>query len=308
MFNMFDVYIRKENLVKRQWNNADIGISICQFILPASAEKVCLFLPENHSTSSLELLFCMEGRMTVCGSDNLSHTAQKGRILILSDSCKAFSLEVQMKLSGILASLNLKRVQDTACTALGMDLKLMDLLRKLETEHGLLLLPDHNWNKDIFDQMAYLPENVFGQCYFLKMLEFLLVLDAQKENMELTAASQNCTCCNRNVLAAQAYMKKHLSEKVTITDLCRVVSLSPTYLKTEFQRACGKSIHRWFVELRIHRAAELISDTKLPIYKIAQKVGYESMSQFSSAFKRQYGVTPGKYKKMSKTETECPIP
>lgn len=83
----------------------------------------------------------MEGRMTVCGSDNLSHTAQKGRILILSDSCKAFSLEVQMKLSGILASLNLKRVQDTACTALGMDLKLMDLLRKLETEHGLLLLP-----------------------------------------------------------------------------------------------------------------------------------------------------------------------
>lgn len=55
-------------------------------------------------------------------------------------------------------------------------------------------------------------------------------------------------------------------------------------------------------------AAELISDTKLPIYKIAQKVGYESMSQFSSAFKRQYGVTPGEYKKMSKTETECPIP
>lgn len=86
-----------------------------------------------------------------------------------------------MKLSGILASLNLKRVQDTACTALGMDLKLMDLLRKLETEHGLLLLPDHNWNKDIFDQMAYLPENVFRQCYFLKMLEFLLVLDAQKK-------------------------------------------------------------------------------------------------------------------------------
>lgn len=246
--------------------------------------------------------------MSVYGTDTLSCKVDKNHILILSNACRTLSLHVHTRFSGILVSLNLKQVQNTTYAALGMDLGLTDLLSKLKAQYGLLLLSDHDWRKGIFDGLEHLPESIYGQCCSLKVLEFLLALDVPKGKAETAVMPQNCAYCNRSILAAQTYMKEHLSEKVTIADLSRIVSLSPTYLKTEFHRACGKPIHRWFVELRMQRAAERIRCTELPIYQIAQEVGYESMSQFTSAFRKQYGVTPGEYKKMSKSETECPIP
>jgi len=45
----------------------------------------------------------------------------------------------------------------------------------------------------------------------------------------------------------------------------------------------------------------------MPIQQIAQAVGYEGMSQFNAAFKREYGMTPGQYRKMSETATPRPF-
>lgn len=308
MCNMLDMYIKRESLLKRQWENDAAGIRICQFTLPASAENICLSLPKNSSKPTLELLFCLDGTMTVCGSDALPHPVKKGRILVRSETCRTASLHVHTRFRGILASLEPTRVQDTACAAWGMELNLTELLRKLETQCGLLSLSNRDWDNGMFDRLEHLSGPIYGQCCFLRMLEFLLALDVHKEIAEIPAAFSDPAYSSRGVLAVQAYMKEHLSEKITIADLSRIASLSPTYLKAEFHRACGKPIHRWLVELRMQRAAERIRSTELPIYQIAQEVGYESMSQFTSVFRKQYGVTPGEYKKMSKSETECPIP
>ena len=105
----------------------------------------------------------------------------------------------------------------------------------------------------------------------------------------------------QTILHIPSYLETHLCEKITISDLSRMISVSPTYLKTEFRRIHGISVHRCLIDLRMRRAAELICCTNQPIYKIAQEVGYEGMSQFSAAFKKYYGTTPGQFKKMSKT-------
>lgn len=246
--------------------------------------------------------------MTVCGLDTLPRHVEKNRVLILSETCGPVSLHVHTRFRGILASLDLSQVQDTAYAAWGMELNLTELLGKLKVQRGLLLLSNHDWGNGIFDRLEHLPGSVYGQCCFLRVLEFLLMFEAHKGITESTTESPNPAYSSRGVLAVQIYMKEHLSEKITIADLSRIASLSPTYLKAEFHRVCGKPIHRWLVELRMQRAAERIRCTERPIYQIAQEVGYESMSQFTSAFKKQYGVTPGEYKKMSKSETECPIP
>ena len=59
----------------------------------------------------------------------------------------------------------------------------------------------------------------------------------------------------------------------------------------------------FLVQQRLRRAQELICTTRMPIQQIAQAVGYEGMSQFNAAFKREYGMTPGQYRKMSETAT-----
>lgn len=66
-------------------------------------------------------------------------------------------------------------------------------------------------------------------------------------------------------------------------------------------------IHSFLVRQRLQRAVELIRTTRMPIQQIAQTVWYESMSQFHTAFKRQYGMIPGQYRKMSETTTPRPF-
>ena len=47
----------------------------------------------------------------------------------------------------------------------------------------------------------------------------------------------------------------------------------------------------------MERAAELLRDSSLSVLGVAQSVGYSSASQFTAAFRRQYGVTPAQYRK-----------
>ena len=47
----------------------------------------------------------------------------------------------------------------------------------------------------------------------------------------------------------------------------------------------------------IERAAELLHTSGLSLETVAQAVGYSSVSQFAAAFRQQYGVTPGQYRK-----------
>ena len=104
------------------------------------------------------------------------------------------------------------------------------------------------------------------------------------------------------MLKIREYMQEHLSEKITIQLLCREFLVSPTFLKENFRRAYGIPVHTWLIRQRIRRARELIFTTQLPIQKIAQIVGYESISRFNAAFKEYYGITPGHVEKCRKPQ------
>ncbi len=47
----------------------------------------------------------------------------------------------------------------------------------------------------------------------------------------------------------------------------------------------------------MERAAELLHTTELSLEGVAKAVGYSSVSQFIAAFRQQYGLTPGQYRK-----------
>ena len=108
-------------------------------------------------------------------------------------------------------------------------------------------------------------------------------------------------------MEVKVYIQTHLSDKLTIALLCKQFSVSPTFLKEGFRRAYGMPIHSFLVQQRLRRAQELICTTRMSIQQIAQSVGYEGMSQFNAAFKREYGMTPGQYRKMSESATPRPF-
>tara|TARA_B100001540_G_scaffold317551_1_gene351218 strand:- start:4682 stop:4912 length:231 start_codon:yes stop_codon:yes gene_type:complete len=51
----------------------------------------------------------------------------------------------------------------------------------------------------------------------------------------------------------------------------------------------------------MNKALEALKSTSLSLAQIANSVGYQNESTFSKAFRREYGVTPGLYRKSARS-------
>jgi AraC-like DNA-binding protein len=51
--------------------------------------------------------------------------------------------------------------------------------------------------------------------------------------------------------------------------------------------------------LRIGRACKLLSNTRRPVTEICFEVGYANISNFNRHFRKERGVTPSQYKRLS---------
>ncbi len=91
------------------------------------------------------------------------------------------------------------------------------------------------------------------------------------------------------------YMQEHIAEKLSTDDLCAYTSLGRTYLKTLFKQYTGMGIMHYFLLLKLKKSAELLLLGK-PIGAVSEEMGFSSQNYFSYAFKKQYAMTPNKYK------------
>lgn len=89
----------------------------------------------------------------------------------------------------------------------------------------------------------------------------------------------------------------NLSERCSIEELSRQYLMNPTTLKQMFKTIYGTSIAAHIREHRMEAAARLLAQTDMSIADIAQKVGYDSQSRFSTAFKEHYGMLPKEYRR-----------
>lgn len=92
-------------------------------------------------------------------------------------------------------------------------------------------------------------------------------------------------------------LAQHMDRRVTIEELAHRYLINPTTLKTVFKEVYGSSLAAHMKEHRMERAAALLRETDLSVAEIAGKVGYESQSKFTAAFKEQFGQLPKEYRR-----------
>ena len=63
-----------------------------------------------------------------------------------------------------------------------------------------------------------------------------------------------------------------------------------------FKKETGKSFVAYLTGYRMEKAARMLVETSEKSYMIAKSVGYTDPNYFSYVFKRQYGVSPSKYR------------
>lgn len=127
-----------------------------------------------------------------------------------------------------------------------------------------------------------------------QMLEYFLhVFNAQFTPSQPTQKSVTETYFNYAV----EYIFAHLSSKVTVGDLTKVLGITQPYLYKIFQQKTSKSPKQYIDSCKISHAKNLLKETNLTVSKIAEEVGYDNPLVFSKFFSAKENCSPSEYRK-----------
>lgn len=92
------------------------------------------------------------------------------------------------------------------------------------------------------------------------------------------------------------YIEENLGHPMSLKELAAFSHLNPTYLTNLFARNMGYSLIRYCNIRRLNHALRMLSDTDLSISEIAYSLGANDVNNFSSLFKRHYGISPRNFR------------
>ena len=102
---------------------------------------------------------------------------------------------------------------------------------------------------------------------------------------------------NDQLRRALEYIHANLSESLDLGSISRAAGLSAFHFARLFKEATGEPPFQFVTRTRMQRAKQLLRKTRLPIFEIAQRVGYQKPSHFSARFRVVCGCGPDIYRR-----------
>jgi len=97
------------------------------------------------------------------------------------------------------------------------------------------------------------------------------------------------------VMQVEAALTKDIFEPApTISQLARMVSISESKLKKDFKLIYGMPVYEYFQKVRMQAAKDKLLSGGHSVKEVAMELGYSNLSNFTIAFKKEFGLLPSK--------------
>lgn len=266
------------------------GIELSCFTLAAENLSV------HHAALDhiFEINYCRFGRVGwKMGNGNSVYLGQKDFSLHTLKACADSVMSLPTgTYEGLTISIDLRALTDNPPEILsGTGITGTFLYDKFCKSGSIISLAGNEQTEQIFSAFYNQPEHLQLPYQKIKVLELLLYIstleiDAQNRLTEYHSGQVE------TVRAIHEQLIKHMEQRFTIESLSKQFLMNPTTLKTLFKSVYGTSLAAHIKEHRMEQAVKLLRETSLSIAEIAGRVGYDSQSRFTAAFKAYWGKLP----------------
>ncbi len=90
----------------------------------------------------------------------------------------------------------------------------------------------------------------------------------------------------------RTFLIAHMEEDLSLSDIAKSVGMSVESMQRAFKSAYGTTVVDFIRDARLHMARQAIEKDSISVSEAAYRAGYTSPANFSTAFKRVFGITP----------------
>lgn len=106
---------------------------------------------------------------------------------------------------------------------------------------------------------------------------------------------------NRGLIRVANLMEQHIEKPLSLEAIAKSSGLSRRQIERLFKRDMNCVPKRYYLEMRLRRARELLLQTAMPIMDITAACGFQSTPHFSKCYRSHFGHPPSVERKMSAT-------
>ncbi|RDY23308.1 helix-turn-helix domain-containing protein [Romboutsia maritimum] len=143
-------------------------------------------------------------------------------------------------------------------------------------------------------------DNIMGYMKLkLKTIEFLDIFFQEKFKEKKATNLKQYKTETEIVIKAKEIIEANFQNIPSVKELASYLNISIYKLQEEFKNITGDTVYEYIKKVRIEKSKYLLKSTEMSILEIANEIGYENPSKFSSLFKRYNNITPLKYRKLN---------
>lgn len=107
--------------------------------------------------------------------------------------------------------------------------------------------------------------------------------------------AEDTTASSSSFLHIMRFLNENYEKELSLKKIADLFHMNASYISQLIKNETGLTYSQYVTELRINKAKELLQTTELTLSEVSEAVGFNDYFYFIKKFKKEVGVTPGKF-------------
>lgn len=164
----------------------------------------------------------------------------------------------------------------------------------MHPQHKLISLPMYQLVQDI---MHCQRKGIFKRMFLEAKVTELLLLQLEQYDMDRSLPAGLAAKDIEKMYAVREFIVSNLDTTCSLIDLAHRAGTNEFTLKKGFKAVFGTTVFGFWADLKMDQARKMLLEQHMNVNEVADHIGYKHARHFTTAFKKKYGILPGKLKR-----------